>query len=327
MIAKTCLGAKLVLVCVLISHGPASRAAEYAFTTYPLGSLSFGAGITPPPGVYVTDSISFFSGSIGGNIDIGGRVFNAGAKANIFSDDVSILMVPETKLLDGRLGVLVSTPVSHINLEASVAGPVVSVTDRTQGTGLGDTILEAQLGWDHGDFSHTFHILGVVPTGRYETGFYPLTGFNRPSLDVGWAFTWFDKDTKLQFNGVIGFMTSWENEATQYQTGNEFHAEWAIGYKFDNGLILGVAGYDYRQITGDSGSGARLGSFIGTVDAMGAGLTYSTKIGETPVTVSVHDYEQYNFKNFFHGNIAIASFTAAFPPAQSLKDADSSAPK
>jgi hypothetical protein len=41
------------------------NAAEYAFTTYPLGSLSFGAGITPPPVVYVTDAVSFYNGSIG----------------------------------------------------------------------------------------------------------------------------------------------------------------------------------------------------------------------------------------------------------------------
>jgi hypothetical protein len=32
------------------------RAAGYAFTTYPLGSLAFGVGITPPPGAYVTDA-------------------------------------------------------------------------------------------------------------------------------------------------------------------------------------------------------------------------------------------------------------------------------
>jgi hypothetical protein len=58
------------------------RAAEYASTTYPLGGLAFGAGITPPPGVYVTDAVSFYTASIGGNFNFGGRTFNAGVKVD-----------------------------------------------------------------------------------------------------------------------------------------------------------------------------------------------------------------------------------------------------
>jgi len=54
-------------------------------------------------------------------------------------------------------------------------------------------------------------------------------------------------------------------------------------------------------------------------DAVGPGLSYSTLIGEMPVVINVRDYEQYNWKNFFHGNAAIASFTAVFPAAQTLK--------
>ena len=319
---RLCAISAVALTCGLLASAPASRAAEYAFTTYPLGSEAFGAGVTPPPGIYVTDSISYFTGSVGGNIQLGGLVFDAGAKAQIFSEGVSILTVPDTKVLDGYLGVLVSVPVSHINLEAHTTGPLGNtITDSTEGWGLGDTVLEAQLGWDREDFSHTFHILGVIPTGRYAPGFYPLTGFNRPSLDIGWAFTWFEKNTKLQFNGAVGFMASLENNETQIQTGDEFHAEWAIGYKFDNGLILGVAGYDYRQITGDSGTGDKVGSFFGTADAIGPALSYSTIIGQTPVTISVRDYEHYNWQNFFHGNVSIASFTAVFPAAQALESA------
>ena len=70
------------------------NAAEYGFTTYPLGSLSFGAGITPPPGTYVTDAISFYTGTIAGQFDFGGRTFNVGVKADLFFDDVNILYVP-----------------------------------------------------------------------------------------------------------------------------------------------------------------------------------------------------------------------------------------
>ena len=301
------------------------NAAEYAFTAYPLGSLSFGAGITPPAGTYVTDAISFYTGTIAGQFDFGGRTFNAGVKADLFFDGVNILYVPNAKILDGEIGLSVTAPAGYVNYDASVLGPRGNiVTAQTNGTGYGDMVLRVQLGWTSGDFSQTVHLMYVAPTGRYQTGFYPIAGLFRPSVDLGWAFTWFDKDTKLQFNAALGFMASVENYATQYQTGDEAHLEWAIGYKFDNGLEIGIVGYEYRQLTGDSGPGALLGPFEGSVDAIGGGSTYSTKIGETPVTISVRDYEEYYRQHRFEGNLSIASFTAVFPAAQSLKDTDTS---
>jgi len=60
-----------------------------------------------------------------------------------------------------------------------------------------------------------------------------------------------------------------ENTATNYKTGDEFHFEWAIGREIATGFVLGIVGYDYRQITGDTGSGATLGPFKGRVDAVG----------------------------------------------------------
>jgi hypothetical protein len=287
-------------------------AAEYGFTAYPLGSLSFGAGVTPPPGVYVTDAISFYTGTIGGNFDFGGRTFNAGVKANIFFDEANVLYVPEKTVFDGHFGVSVSAPAGYVDYPASASAARGTISAEREGGGIGDFAVQIQFGWDSAEFSHTFHILEVIPSGRYSTGFYPILGLNRPSLDVGWAFTWLEKSSGLQFNGAVGFMASLENNATQYRTGDEFHFEWAIGYKFKNGLEIGIVGYDYRQITGDSGPGALLGPFEGSVDAIGPGLTYSTKIGNTPVTFGARNYEEYNTEHRFKGNLSIATFTAAF---------------
>ena len=58
--------------------------------------------------------------------------------------------------------------------------------------------LQFQLGWDGESFSHTVYLLGVIPTGRYDTGFTPIIGLNWPSIEVGWGFTYFDKNSKLQ---------------------------------------------------------------------------------------------------------------------------------
>jgi len=113
-------------------------------------------------------------------------------------------------------------------------------------------------------------------------------------------------------SGTAGFTFNFENDPTNYQTGDEFHWEWAIGYELMKGLVLGVVGYDCRQITGDSGSGAKLGSFEGRVDAIGPGLSYSTVIDKMPVTFNLRYYHEFDAHNHFQGDSTIASGTIRF---------------
>jgi hypothetical protein len=88
-------------------------------------------------------------------------------------------------------------------------------------------------------------------------GFGDVARARLPGIDAGWAFLW----TEKTFN--------FKNDVTDYQSGDEFHFEWAIGYELCEGLLIGVVGYDWRQLTGDSGRGAALiGPFKGQVDAV-----------------------------------------------------------
>jgi len=179
----------------LCARIPEGHAAEYAFTAYPLGGLAFDAGITPPPGFYVTNVTSFYDGTIGGNFNFGGRTFDAGVRAQLFGGETNLLYVPEAKVLDGLIGFSLSVPTLYVDYTAKASGPLGNiVTSHVDGTGLGDMVFQFQIGWDKPDFSHTFYTLFVAPTGRYSTGFYPIAGLNRPSFDIGWAFTYFDKD-------------------------------------------------------------------------------------------------------------------------------------
>ena len=125
----------LALTCGLIVNAPSSQAAEYAFTSYPLGTLAFGAGITPPPGTYVTNAMSYYSGNVGGNFDFGGRTFNAGVKADIFLDSTNLLLVPQGKLLDGYFGASVTVPAGYVKYDAGASGVRGTITSETSGGG------------------------------------------------------------------------------------------------------------------------------------------------------------------------------------------------
>ncbi|MCL4766865.1 MAG: transporter [Hyphomicrobiaceae bacterium] len=295
----------------LAASGQAA-ATEYAFSTYPLGSAGFGAGVTPPPGIYVTALASHYNGRIGGQIDFGGVVLNAGAEFEAFATGLSGLYVVERTLLGGRVGIGVTVPVGHVDVEATVGLGPLEVHRQTDGAGLGDITTRLQLGWQHGELSHLVYVQGVAPTGRYEVGFAPIIGLNRPGIDTGWAFTWANKATKLQLNGAAGFTFNFENDETDYKSGNEFHFEWAIGYELSRGLVIGAVGYDYRQLTGDSGPGALLAPFKGRVDAVGPGLSYTTLIGTSPLILNMRHYREFDALRRWGGNATFATATIKF---------------
>lgn len=287
-----------------------SLAAESGFSAYGLGGNGFGAGVAPPPGTYVTAIGSYVTGDISGAITFGGVAIDVGLEIRDFiSGAVNLLVVPEqTTFLGGTPGLSITVPVGYLDIQAQL-GTIIQQTD---GFGLGDMVTRAQVGWHHDNFHHLIYAQGLLPTGRYDVGFNPNIGLNRPAIDVGWAFTWIEQNSKLQFNGVVGFTTSFENEATDYDSGNDFHFEWAIGRDFGNGLTLGLVGYDYRQLTGDSGAGAVLGDFKGKVDAIGLGLSYTTKIGEIPFILNARHYQEFNVEKRFDNSVTIVTGTFVF---------------
>jgi hypothetical protein len=71
------------------------QAAEYAYSTYGLGESAFSAGVTPPPGTYITAVTGYFSGEIAGTVSFGGVTLNAGVKADAFSTGLNLLYVPD----------------------------------------------------------------------------------------------------------------------------------------------------------------------------------------------------------------------------------------
>lgn len=297
----------------LLAFCATAQADEYGFSSYGLGSAAFGAGQTPPPGSYVTTVSGYYEGRLNTPATLGGVVLGIGSRVEMFQQAINGLYVSEQKVLGGSLGLSVTVPVGHVWLESSITGPLGNtVGTRTAGGGLGDITTRAQLGWQTGEFAHLAYVQVVVPTGRYDTGFSPIIGLNRPGIDTGWAFTWTEPTTKLQFNSAFGLTFNFENDATSYDSGTDFHYEWAIGRDIAKGLMIGVVGYDYRQVTGDSGSGAFLGPLKGSVDAIGGGIQYTTVANGTVLILNARHYEEFNTEKRWSGSMTVLSGTMRF---------------
>ncbi len=287
-------------------------AAEGGFSVYGLGGAAFNAGITPPAGTYITPLAGYYTGVIEGSATVGGVDINAGAEAGFFQTGVNFLYAPEQKILGGQAAFGVTLPIGYVDLTAELSAGGPGISENVHGWGLGDTWIRGQLGWSEGTFFQTAYLQALLPTGTYEPGFQPNIGLNRPAIDAGWVFTWIEPESKIQLNAQAGITYNLENTATDYQSGMEFHLDWAVGMDFGNGLTLGVVGYNYRQLTPDTGSGATLGDFMGSVDAVGLAANFSTELGETPAVFSFRHYREFNAVNRFEGSTTLATMTFAF---------------
>ena len=293
---------------VIASMSPA-LADEGASGLYVPGNFGFGAGVTPGPGLYLSTGAGYYDGDIKVYID-GGKIVLDVIKRPV-SSMYAALWVPETKILGGQLGLSLRSSFNYAWAHGVVTGLIAE--DKTvAGWGLGDTIPRAQLGWTAGGWSNTLYVTGWLPTGRYQRGFEPNTGKNRYGLNLGWGVTYLDPRTLLEFDSAIGVTWSSRNPATDYKNGDAFTWEWAVGKAWTNGLKIGVAGYAYQQITGDSGSGAKLGPFKGRVFGVGPQIVYNTELLQRPVIFNLHNYQEFGAVNRFEGNVTTFGATFKF---------------
>lgn len=149
-----------------------------------------------------------------------------------------------------------------------------------------------------------------MPSGSFENGQLSNIALNRPAIDFSGALTYLDPVLGYELSVVPGITFNWINPATQYLTGTEFHLEWSASKYLSKELSVGLVGYYYDQLTGDSGSGNRIGPFKGRVTSLGAQIGYTFKLGEIPVSTNVRFFRELDVKNRFTGTATYLSISA-----------------
>ena len=124
--------------------------------------------------------------------------------------------------------------------------------------------------------------------------------------------TWLDPNIGFEISVAPGFTFNWENPDTDYETGTEFHVEFALLQHFSPKLAVGVAGFHYQQVTGD---GARLGDFEGRVTSLGPIATYNFSLGKLPVSTQLIWMHDFDVENRLEGDLGL--LTISFPLSRS----------
>ncbi|MCC7250263.1 transporter [Hyphomicrobium sp.] len=303
-----------------VAWAAAGHAAENAAGFYLLGAKTAMAGYVPPPGTYVTDINYFYSGKAGGQAAVGialrqtGSILDIDADVRIDADayvnaPVALWIAPE-KVLGGNIGFGIMVPVGRKKVDVGIDAhidltlPNGTVIERDRrfdydeaSVRFGDPVLNALIGWHHGNWHLSVGALLNVPIGPWDTDSITNVSFHHWGLDTTGAVTWLDPARGHEVSVAAGFTFNWENRATDYKTGTEFHVEWALIQHVSKAFSLGLSGYHYQQLTGDSGAGTTLGDFEGRVTGLGPVLTYSFEWGKIPVTAQleyIHEFEAVN---------------------------------
>jgi hypothetical protein len=175
------------------------------------------------------------------------------------------------------------------------AGRSFSVAKQQSLVGVSDLYPSATLKWQRGNNNYMIYTMEGVPTGSYSVSRIANIGLNHWSSDAGGAYTYFDNAN--EFSAALGFTYNFENPATHYQNGANSHLDWAASHFVSQPTHLGVVGYSYYQLTGDTGTGAVLGAFKSRVSALGPQVGHSFGNADNPWYVNIKAYSEFGARH------------------------------
>jgi hypothetical protein len=298
---KTAAIAGLAGLAILISSAPSTTfAAEGASSHYLPGAVGdIFLALPPEPGLQVANMFWYKTGSTDIAL-IEGQV-SLGMNLDLFLNLTSLTYTFETPVLGGRYTMGVAIPFGYADIDGRLVGPLGgSLPFSDDSFALSDiALIPVQLSWNSGLWSFKLWESIVTPTGGYDTsgGNLANLGRNYWSFDTVGAVTWFNPESGTEVSIAPGIMVNTENTATDYRTGTEFHMDFAASQFVSENLALGLRGYYYKQLTGDSGSGAALGDFKSESFGIGPGFVWIPETDGGQFTVLgkwMHDFSAEN---------------------------------
>jgi hypothetical protein len=226
---------------------------------------------------------------------------------------------PETKLFGGQLSFGVGFGYGQNSAEADVSttprGTEFGRSDSA--TGFTDLYPIASLAWSRGVHNWMTYVTGDIPTGDYDPTRLANIGIGHAAIDAGGGYTFLDGQTGHEFSVVAGLTYNWENPDTDYRNGIDSHIDWGASQFLSERWLVGIAGYLYYQLTGDSGSGAKLGAFESKVASFGPQVGYLFFIYGQQAYANARGYWEFWAENRLEGYAVFATLEIPLGPGRS----------
>jgi len=304
---KRMISVVLLLACCLLPGQERVHATEGAGSYFFPGAFAtFAAAMTPDPGFLVANQMLFYSAKADKAV-LNGRV-DLNLEADAFYNYFGGFYTFAAPILGSRLQVGAALPVGYVDMKASISTVLGSREISDSSFKLGDAMISSALFWKRSDFYVKLVETVFLPTGDYSTDNLANIGRNYWAFDTSGALTWLNMKTGTEISVMPGIMFNTKNSKTEYRSGNEFHVDFMVNQFLAANFALGVQGYYYSQVSGDSGSGARLGSFKGEALGFGPALLWMPKFGKGKLSLIakwLHDVDHKNRIEGDYGQIVV----------------------
>ena len=230
-----------------------------------------------------------------------------------------------TPVLGGQAAVSVSTVLARSgtavdgSLSATLGplGAVRSFDISDSVIGFGDINPQATLKWNRGLDNFMVYGTGGIPVGAYQSTRLSNIGLGYGAMDVGGGYTYYNDDSGYEFSAIAGVTYNLLNTSTNYQSGVDFHLDWAAARYLTEKIYAGPVGYFYEQLSCDGGSGDRVGCFESRVTGLGAEVTYSFPVGKLEGDLTLKGYGEFAAENRPSGwNLWLTFSVSPAEPAQ-----------
>ena len=298
-----------IVVCLIEGAANFVVAAEGASSNYFPGAYgNLLVAVAPEPGPVFANQNLFYTAEADRAV-LQGRV-DTGIEIDAFYTLLQGLYVWDAPAVGGRFAVGGYAQLGYASLDASRTTSLGSSSISDDEFALGDSgLIPASFYWNAGNFNFNLYELVIVPTGQYGKGNAVNIGRNYWSFDTVAAATWFNAETGTEISVIPGLMVNTENPDTNYRTGSEFHVDLVVNQFLSDTFVVGVHGYGYKQIEGDSGSGAVLGDFKGESYGIGPSASWIPEFGGDNVAISatwLHDIDATNRIEADYGALTVS---------------------
>jgi hypothetical protein len=288
-----------------------ARAEEGGAGHYAPGSFaSFLDQLPAQPGFGVANYFAYYNGDAGAGraLPIGGELaLNVSAAA--YTDALCGFWVTPLKIFGGNYAAGVAIPLVSNSVTAQVTLPRLGTVSRT-GTagGLGDIeFFPVAIGWSAmgGDLHVNFFDGIYAPSGIYEKNQLANQGLGYWTFEPGVLISYLGQKNGFEATTYLGYDINTNNNTTDYHSGQVFHIDTTVAQHLPLGKAIvgiGVNGFYLQQTTGDSGSGARLGSFEQRTAGVGPVVSYVEQFGKTTLAAEVKWLPQIDAQKTLQGN-------------------------
>jgi hypothetical protein len=232
-----------------------------------------------------------------------------GADVSLWGLGLTVVWRPPVEIGPGWSWAMTATlPYLWMDVTANVGTGGLSVSRTSSTNAIGDVVLmPLMLNYNVDPDNNVGLRVGVyAPTGSYEVGRLANTGKNFWTIEPTFEYHYFGQKNGREATVFVGADFNQENSDTHYKSGTQFHVDGTLAqhFPFQGGLAgVGLSAYYYKQVTGDSGSGATLGDFKAQTVGYGPVASFVSKVGGHDVVAELKWLHESNTKNRLKGDI------------------------